>query len=173
MSKQQLTTGIAVAIGLLLVGYFFFNNPFSSTSTTVSTEPSSTSAATASDTNPNPNQVVVQDVSQGTGAEAQVGDTVEVNYIGKLQDGTVFDQTSTKSGPFPFTLGGNVIPGFTQGVTGMKVGGTRIIIIPPSLGYGSQAVGSIPANSTLIFQVELVKIHAPASSDTGSATTGQ
>lgn len=93
-----------------------------------------------------------------TQSTAGNGQTVSVNYTGYLNNGTVFD-TSLKQGgsPLQFTLGGGqVIVGFDEGVSGMKVGETRLIVIPPNLGYGSQAVGSIPANSTLYFVVTLL-----------------
>lgn len=106
----------------------------------------------------NPQGLVVQDQQVGTGATAQAGDTITVNYTGKLQNGTVFD-TSVGKQPFVFTLGaGQVIPGWDQGLQGMKVGGKRLLIIPANLAYGSQQVGPIPANSTLIFEVDLLDV---------------
>ena len=90
----------------------------------------------------------------GEGAEAAAGNTAGVSYSGWLSNGALFDQ-----GQFEFTLGANeVIPGFEQGVTGMKVGGTRLIIIPPELGYGANFIGSIPGGSILVFEVELVTV---------------
>ena len=86
------------------------------------------------------------------------GKTLSVNYTGKLENGTVFD-TSVGKQPFEFMLGaGQVIPGWDQGLRGMKVGGKRTLTIPPSLAYGEHAVGDIPANSTLIFEVELLDV---------------
>ena len=88
-----------------------------------------------------------------------VGDTVSVHYVGTLTNGTVFDSSYSRNQPFTFRVGvGQVIAGWDQGIPGMKVGGKRRLTIPPSLGYGNQAVGSIPANSTLIFDVELLSI---------------
>jgi len=107
-------------------------------------------------------QLAVIDTVDGTGAEAKSGDTVTVNYIGVLPNGTVFDASQNHGQSFTFTLGaGAVIKGWDQGLVGMKVGGTRLVAIPPELAYGGQAVGQIPANSSLIFQVELVSIGAP------------
>jgi FKBP-type peptidyl-prolyl cis-trans isomerase len=101
----------------------------------------------------------IQDISIGTGATAKAGDHVYVNYIGTLTNGTKFDSSYDRGQPIDFVLGvGTVIPGWDQGLLGMKVGGKRQLVIPPSLAYGNQAVGLIPANSTLVFQVELVKI---------------
>lgn len=104
-------------------------------------------------------QLAVIDTAAGTGEEAKSGDTVVVNYIGVLPDGTVFDASQNHGQSFTFTLGaGQVIKGWDQGLVGMKVGGTRLLAIPPELAYGAQAIGAIPANSSLIFQVELVSI---------------
>ena len=103
--------------------------------------------------------LVVEDVVVGTGATAVIGDTLTVNYVGTLTNGTKFDSSYDRGTPYVFQVGaGRVIAGWDQGVPGMKVGGKRRLTIPPSLGYGSQAVGSIPANSTLLFDVDLVSI---------------
>jgi FKBP-type peptidyl-prolyl cis-trans isomerase len=103
--------------------------------------------------------LVVEDLVVGTGATAAVGDTVTVNYIGTFTNGTKFDSSYDRNQPFPFRLGaGQVITGFDQGVTGMKVGGKRRLTIPPSLAYGSQGQGSIPPNTTLVFEIDLLSI---------------
>lgn len=155
---NQLKIGIAVAAALSVVALFFaFANPFSMTDSSSL----SASASSAQDTT----QLVVQDETVGTGATAQAGQTIFVNYTGRLEDGTVFD-TSVGKAPAPgcsvgfcFVLGaGQVIPGWDQGLQGMKVGGKRLLVIPANLAYGSQAVGPIPANSTLIFEVDLLKV---------------
>jgi len=107
----------------------------------------------------NTNELQMEDVTVGTGTEAVAGKTVTVNYVGMLTNGTQFDSSYSHGQPFSFALGaGQVIQGWDQGVAGMKVGGKRILVIPPSLGYGAQAVGPIPANSTLVFQVELLGV---------------
>jgi FKBP-type peptidyl-prolyl cis-trans isomerase len=94
-----------------------------------------------------------------------IGDTVSVVYIGVLPDGTVFDSSDSHGGtPITFTIGaGRVIPGWEQGLIGMQEGGRRLLAIPPSLGYGAQPNGPIPANSTLLFDIQLVKV-VPAGS---------
>jgi FKBP-type peptidyl-prolyl cis-trans isomerase len=104
-------------------------------------------------------KVKTEDTQVGTGAEAVSGKTVSVYYTGKLQDGTVFDSNVGKT-PLSFTVGASqMIPGFDQGVQGMKVGGKRTITIPPSLGYGEQGYGGvIPPNATLVFEVELADV---------------
>jgi len=105
-------------------------------------------------------QLVVLDVVVGDGPVAAVGDVVTVHYVGRFTDGTQFDSSYDRGVPFVFTVGaGQVIPGWDQGVPGMRVGGTRRLTIPPHLAYGS--IGSpptIPPNSTLTFDIELLAI---------------
>lgn len=106
------------------------------------------------------------DVRVGTGAEANSGRAVAVNYTGWLYSATATDNKGTQFDsslaagrtPLVFTVGAGVIPGFSQGVIGMRVGGLRRVIIPPNLGYGSQANGAIPGNSTLVFEIELLAV---------------
>jgi FKBP-type peptidyl-prolyl cis-trans isomerase FkpA len=100
-----------------------------------------------------------KDIVVGNGDTAQAGQTVSVQYTGWLANGTKFDSSLSTGQPFEFALGkGSVIKGWDEGVAGMKVGTTRILIIPPGLAYGTRDNGSIPANSTLIFQVQLLAI---------------
>lgn len=99
------------------------------------------------------------DIATGTGTEAVAGKKVSVTYAGWLTNGTIFDQTADPNKPFSFTLGaGSVITGWEQTIPGMKVGGERLLIIPPAVGYGNTAQGLIPANSVLIFRVKLVGV---------------
>ena len=145
--QKHVITGVAIASGLAVVGLFFIYN---------GSVGFMGAAAITGDTH----GLVVQDEVIGTGAEAQAGDTITVHYTGKLEDGTVFE-TSVGKAPITLPLGlGYVIPGWDQGIVGMKEGGKRLLIIPPSLAYGAEGRGPIPANATLIFEVELVKVTA-------------
>lgn len=106
-----------------------------------------------------PTDLRVEDLLVGTGIQAQTGNTVSVHYKGTLLNGTTFDSSYNRGAPFSFTLGKNsVIQGWEQGVLGMKVGGKRKLVIPPHLAYGPGARGLIPANSTLVFEVELLDV---------------
>ena len=102
----------------------------------------------------------IEDIKVGTGEEAVSGKRVSVNYLGTLVDGAKFDSSYDRGVPFSFNLGaGEVISGWDQGVVGMKVGGKRKLTIPPELGYGSAGAGAvIPPNSTLVFEIELLKV---------------
>jgi peptidylprolyl isomerase len=112
---------------------------------------------------PPPKQLVSEDLKQGSGAGAKAGDRIDVNYVGVLySNGEVFDASWGKAAePFSFELGkGEVIPGWDQGLVGMKVGGERKLIIPPDLAYGDQgSYPSIPPNATLVFQVKLLGVN--------------
>lgn len=156
----------AVLIIIVLAGlYFVFMGR------TAATQPAGD--ATATTTADAATQVQAQDVTVGTGAEATPGATVAVLYVGKLPDGTIFDSSEAHNNePLTFTLGAQgLIPGFQIGVNGMKEGGERLMAIPPALGYGSEDVKDasgkviIPANSTIVFDVKLVKV-TPAAAPT-------
>lgn len=154
---------IAVAVGLAFLAYLLFGDAIINIFRT----PMNT-------TNPEGEQVnldevlakegfLTQELAVGQGATAEAGDSVTVHYVGVLQDGQVFDSSLERGTPFNFTLGvGQVIRGWDEGVQGMKVGGKRLIVISPEYAYGEQAVGSIPPNSTLIFEVELLETEKPS-----------
>jgi len=105
-------------------------------------------------------ELKIEELVPGSGAEAVAGKLVSVHYTGWLTDGTKFDSSLDRGRPFQFELGaGRVIKGWDQGVAGMKVGGKRKLTIPAALGYGARGAGGvIPPNATLVFEVELLGI---------------
>ena len=110
---------------------------------------------------PPPKKLVVKEIKKGTGKEAKAGDEVTVQYVGvNYKSGREFDSSWSRNEPFPFQLGaGMVIPGWDQGVAGMKVGGRRELIIPPNLAYGpAGAPPAIGPNETLVFVIDLLKV---------------
>lgn len=108
-----------------------------------------------------PKKLEMKEIEAGSGAEAKSGDEVTVQYVGvSYKDGKEFDSSWSRNEPFSFTLGaGEVIPGWDQGVEGMKVGGRRELIIPPSLAYGEAgAPPAIAPNETLVFVIDLLEV---------------
>lgn len=165
---QPTQTGIAVALALAVIAAFFIFpglSPFGQsaqapTQETAMATTTSTSESTSMPTE-NADQLQIIDETVGTGAVAAAGDTVTVNYVGSLTNGTVFDASANHgSSGFTFSLGaGQVIKGWDQGIVGMKEGGKRKLVIPAALAYGNQSPApSIPAGSTLVFEVELMKV---------------
>jgi FKBP-type peptidyl-prolyl cis-trans isomerase len=105
-----------------------------------------------------PGGVRYRDVEAGIGAEARRGDEVTVHYQGWLPDGRRFESTAGGA-PVTFRLGGRqVIRGWEEGIVGMRAGGRRRLVVPPRLGYGARAVGPVPANSVLVFEIDLVTV---------------
>lgn len=156
-------TGIAVALALAVVIVMFIFPGLSPWGAAVpAQEP--VQITTNTETQPSAmeiTQLQIIDEVVGTGAVATVGDSITVDYVGSLTNGTVFDASANRGTTgFTFTLGvGQVIKGWDQGIVGMKEGGKRKLFIPATLAYGDQAVGGvIPANSALIFEVELLKV---------------
>ena len=110
---------------------------------------------------PPPTELQITEITPGDGAVAEPGDTVAVDYVGVLYESPdqPFDQSYGRGEPLEFQVGGGVIEGFSQGVTGMKVGGRRQVVIPPALGYGAQGAGGvIPPNATLVFVMDLREV---------------
>ena len=152
-------------LAVIGVSVFYFNKNSQVNNSTNSSLPTPTTITPTQEPTqdvtitPMQEELTTEDLKIGTGAEAVAGKTVTVNYKGTLTNGTQFDSSYDRGEPFSFVLGsGFVIKGWDQGVAGMKVGGKRKLTIPPSLGYGAQSAGTIPANSTLIFEIELLKV---------------
>ena len=148
---------IALIIGIVIVASKQKSvNSLTTDKPTASTQPITQEKKTVT---PDTTELKITDEVVGTGAEAKAGSNISVNYLGTLLDGTKFDSSYDRNQPFEFKLGsGQVIAGWDQGFAGMKVGGKRKLVIPASLGYGASGVGSIPANSTLVFEVELLSV---------------
>ena len=140
-----------IAIIILSIGGFLFMNRSTDTSTTMSKQNANTSEEVT--------ELKIEDIQVGSGEEVESGDSVVMHYTGTLTDGTKFDSSRDRNEPFETQIGvGQVIEGWDKGVVGMKVGGKRKLTIPPDMAYGDQAIGPIPANSTLIFDVELLEV---------------
>lgn len=153
-------TIIIIVTILILVGVGVYLLPKSEDNTLkINTSPS---PLASSENNASPSaQLRIEDLKIGTGsAEVKSGDTVVMNYVGTLDNGTKFDSSYDRKTPFETKIGvGQVIKGWDEGIPGMKVGGKRRLTIPPDLGYSSTGAGDkIPPNSTLIFEVELLQI---------------
>lgn len=105
-------------------------------------------------------ELLIEDLQEGSGQRVvEVGDDITIHYRGTLTNGEVFDSSIDRGEPFKTRIGvGQVIAGWDEGVLGMKVGGKRKLTVPPDKAYGNRAIGSIPANSTLIFELELLSI---------------
>jgi peptidylprolyl isomerase len=173
MSKAPLTAGLAVLAALVLAACGSSTAPgvqqAPSAGSTQASTPTTPKVPTAISTKPtvtppsdcNPKALVKKDLITGTGQTAQAGQTVTVNYVGVLcKTGKEFDSSWQRNQPFTTALTtGSVIPGWVEGIPGMKVGGRRELVIPASLAYGSKGSGSaIPPNSTLVFVVDLISV---------------
>ena len=139
---------VAVVVSVFVVGFFFIFGPglislFTSNKiNTVQTQ-----------------ELGVKDEVIGGGEIATLGSRVTVHYTGRFMDGAVFDSSVSRNEPFQFLLGGGqVIAGWDKGLVDMRVGGKRVLTIPSNLGYGTEDFGPIPGGSTLIFDIELLKV---------------
>jgi FKBP-type peptidyl-prolyl cis-trans isomerase len=163
--KQGILLAVYVVVAAAIIGFGSWyvgtlNNSASQTNTTLNNNVSSPQPTAAGQSITTMDGLIIKDDTIGTGTVAAVGDTVTVNYTGKLDDGTVFDSSLNPGRtPFSFMIGGQVIQGWNEGVPGMKVGGVRELTIPPALGYGAQGAGSvIPPNATLHFTITLLAV---------------
>jgi FKBP-type peptidyl-prolyl cis-trans isomerase len=174
MNEKSVVAGV-LAVAVLLLGAAWYSNSKRGVAALQATPGEPTQAqmdartqdlqkpvqSQTNELNMNPTELKITDSVVGTGATAQAGMTVFVHYTGTLTDGQVFDSSIPRGEPFSFELGGGqVIQGWDIGIQGMKVGGKRTLVIPASLAYGDRPTGPIPANSTLIFEVELLDVQS-------------
>jgi FKBP-type peptidyl-prolyl cis-trans isomerase len=155
--SQNKTGTIALIIflvaGLGGIGYLFMNPKVAQSKLETNTQ--SSVVAPASDVK----ELKIEEIKVGEGKEVKSGDTISINYKGTLLDGTEFDSSYKRNKPFETKIGvGQVIKGWDQGIIGLKEGGKRKLTIPSNLAYGAKGQGGIPANSALIFEVELMGI---------------
>ncbi|OHA47110.1 MAG: hypothetical protein A3A80_01675 [Candidatus Terrybacteria bacterium RIFCSPLOWO2_01_FULL_44_24] len=158
MNKTNFFVGLAVILAIIGFAALFVYSQGLKNEEKVS---SSIDSQKTSEDNNSPAALQTTDLVVGMGSEAKDGDTVSVNYIGTLEDGTKFDSSYDRNQPFSFTIGaGNVIQGWDQGIPGMKEGGKRKLVIPYQLAYGEEGrPPQIPPKATLIFEVQLLKIN--------------
>ncbi len=155
MKKLTKNESIGVFVAIVVTGFILFGGQFINLFMQDSANQANTAQAVQTG-------VRVENIVNGEGLLAEKGDTITVNYVGMLTDGKVFDSSVDRKTPFVFQLGvGQVIRGWDEGVMGMRIGGKRRLIIGPDYGYGSQTVGTIPPDSTLVFDVELLGVQKP------------
>ncbi len=178
MKNINESEAISLFVAIAVIAIVFFGavgNPFAKQDSVKKTA-TTTNAVAIADVKNNPDQaakdligatdsngavtkLIIQDSKVGVGVAVKAGDTVTVDYVGALQNGTEFDNSKKRGKPFTFKVGaGDVIKGWDEGVVGMKKGGQRILVIPPNKGYGTEANGPIPSNSTLLFMIQLIDI---------------
>ncbi len=163
---MRTTAYLLAALAVLALAGCQEGKSTSTTTTTTTAAPETAKAPAPAETPAAANEVTTssglkyQDLVVGNGPLAESGSTVTVNYTGWLTDGTKFDSSVDRDQPFQFKLGaGQVIKGWDEGVAGMKIGGVRRLVIPPSLGYGAAGAGGvIPPNATLVFEVQLLAV---------------
>jgi peptidylprolyl isomerase/FKBP-type peptidyl-prolyl cis-trans isomerase FkpA len=155
--NKNLIIALVIILIILVVGIYYFTQFVTKQETPTNEQKQENKNNEVSE-----NQgIKIEILKEGEGESAESGNTISVNYVGMLEDGTVFDSSVERGVPFTFTLGINsVIQGWEVGVVGIKKGETRKLTIPPQLAYGQQGVsGVIPPNSTLIFEITLIEIN--------------
>ena len=161
MRRGVIITIIVIALIVVGVGLYFLSTNKNSPSTSSQNQTQGQTNTTTS----NSFQIqgmTVDILRPGTGDTAKDGDTVTVNYLGRLPDGKQFDSSYDRKQPFTFVLKQNtLVKGFYLGVVGMKIGEKRRLTVPPELGYGANGFLQIPANSSIIFEVELLAVNHP------------
>jgi FKBP-type peptidyl-prolyl cis-trans isomerase len=143
-----------VIIAILAIGIYYFNQNIKNQNINMNQQNQNNQTQIVK-------EIKIETIKNGEGDAVKSGDQIVVNYVGMLEDGTIFDSSIERKQTFSFTVGANsVIQGWEIGVIGMKIGETRKLTIPPQLAYGEKGVsGVIPPNSNLIFEINLLKIN--------------
>jgi peptidylprolyl isomerase len=162
---------LSVVLMVVCVGVLVFTQVGSKQDTAIATQlantviqenntPIASNTMSEAKTVTTPSGLKYVELVEGTGVIPQAGQTIDVHYVGTLENGTKFDSSRDRGTPFSFKIGkGQVIKGWDEGLSTMKVGGRRTLTIPPDLGYGERGAGGvIPPNATLIFDVELLDV---------------
>jgi FKBP-type peptidyl-prolyl cis-trans isomerase len=159
MKKMNRNEWVAVFASLGLLTYLFYSAPL------ISLFNNDNQSASNTNTNQMPTTgVQTNDVTVGSGNVAEPGDRITAHYVGVLTNGQVFDSSRDRNAPISFTLGvGQVIRGWDEGIKGMREGGKRVLTIAPDYGYGSEGAGAIPPDSTILFEVEVLEVEKPGS----------
>ncbi len=149
---------VLIILIVIVIGIYFVAQNGSKTSGAALSQSSSQNKENSINNN---KEMKIETLQEGSGDAVKSGDTITVNYVGTLENGTKFDSSIDRGQPFQFTPGQNsVIQGWELGVIGMKVGEKRKLTIPPELAYGSQGAGGvIPPNATLTFEIDLLSIN--------------
>lgn len=150
ISKEKLA--LLIGVGVLLVALIFIFAP-------IIKKDRSLQIAQKGELMSTVEELIIEDLQEGTGEAVVSGDNITIHYTGMLTNGAVFDSSVERGEPFKTQIGvGQLIAGWDEGIPGMKVGGKRKLTIPAHKAYGNRNIGKIPANSTLIFDVELISI---------------
>jgi len=167
MDTKRKKENLAVVLALLVIAFFFTITTIFFSSEPFSLSDSLSLAGDNSDTSyllEDGADVEIRDVEVGNGAELKEGMLVSAHYVGALPNGQVFDDSTVRGEPIQFVFGGNqIIPGWERGLAGARVGGTRLLFIPPKYAYGEEGFGPIPPNTPLLFEVRILGAQFPGS----------
>jgi FKBP-type peptidyl-prolyl cis-trans isomerase FkpA len=167
--KDVIATGIAIVMALVVIGYYLYVPRFFGADSAVVNEQvtknnqytSQESSVSTAEILSTQEKVIYEDISAGTGETVRTGDIVVVHYVGRFLDGTQFASSYDTEMPIRFQIGhGSVIQGWERGIVGMRVGGERVLIVPPVLGYGEQGSGIIPPHAYLLFDIEVLDMQS-------------
>jgi FKBP-type peptidyl-prolyl cis-trans isomerase len=159
MENKHIAAVGVIALGIVLIILLNFNSTDVPKFEDQFNPNANTSLGTGQTPSPQVTELTGQDLKVGTGSAVAAGDNIKVHYVGSFLDGRKFDSSYDRREPLQIAVGaGSVIPGFEQGVVGMKTGGRRKIVVPSNMAYGAQGQGPIPPNTPIQFEIELLEI---------------